>query len=1184
MKKYLLSLTEQQIHAGISSDSQGALVIERRFESEPIAESSPVFGMYFDTANDKTAEERLRVLQRKTIPDALVPTCIMRHTLKFSNGIDLKDPEHISYLRNFLDQTCNAIVDVLDQVAERHAVVPNSLVDESLLHLNFAKVRSDRFSPTNSSSAALAKIEKYLQGPGGQALVMVGRSGGGKTYAMARAFVTRSAGNAVVRFLGTSSKSADVLSLLQSVCQQLYIISKGKGTSTSGEGQAGLGPCPAGFQELCQYFKEALNQWAWAPLVLFLDSVDQLDDSNSGRNLEWLPLSDFSTNVHVVISTLPDEVNPEVGLPFRCLSNLKRHHPNPKAFIEVELLKDAESLMKHLLNLKGRKLQAKQMKAVMKAVELSEDKAQTPLMITLLAHLVGEWSSGRDADASLLPTSVRTIIFEFFGILEKKFGYSFVAHIMSIITIARQGVTMSELLEILSLDDEVLAAAHEWWSTPERKMPSGPLALLLADLDSFLSHRGQKSGGELLFWYHRQLWEAAEARYLKDLDFRSSMHRMLSQFFCGKWCGKAKPYSKAMEIRVGLSSDEKSALRHVREQPLHLKGTSVWHPDAEYNERRCVEALHHMVKELEILNGRFNLERRDAKAARLKRIKECMEIMLEEFCSVEGVCARGMVGEVFRLVSQGAKLMRLCADGKLASAVNVDLVKAEHFNRWIRRDAYEFVSAPGVALSALRQPLISKAREDFLSSRSHVQGFPWFVLGVSDNFDPVMSVLKGHQSSVNCTDWFGGKLVSGDNDGVIMVWDDLTGEKLFELKGHTRAVNSVAWSRKGDKIASGSADRSIIIWDATTGDKVSELEGHTNWVNSVTWSPKGDQIVYVSDDMTIIIRDATTGNKISKLQGGHTNYVWSVAWSRKGDKIASGSADRTIIIWDAKTGNKVSELKGHTGGVNSVAWSPEGDQIASGSSDNTLIIWDAKTGDRVSKLKGHTDTIRSVAWSRKGDQIASGSHDKTIIIWDATTGEKVSKLKGHTSDVMSIAWSPERDQLASGSGDKTIIIWDATTGDKVSEPKGHTEAVKSVAWSPEGDQIASGSDDDTIIIWDATTGNKVSKLKGHTREVSSVAWSPKGDQIASGSRDQTIIIWDATTGDKVSELKGHTSWVNSAAWSPEGDKIASGSGDKTIIIWDAKTGDKVSKFKGQAEAVNSALRGIRSRQGQVVRP
>ena len=905
MKKYLLSLTEQQIHAGISSDSQGALVIERRFESEPIAESSPVFGMYFDTANDKTAEERLRVLQRKTIPDALVPTCIMRHTLKFSNGIDLKDPEHISYLRNFLDQTCNAIVDVLDQVAERHAVVPNSLVDESLLHLNFAKVRSDRFSPTNSSSAALAKIEKYLQGPGGQALVMVGRSGGGKTYAMARAFVTRSAGNAVVRFLGTSSKSADVLSLLQSVCQQLYIISKGKGTSTSGEGQAGLGPCPAGFQELCQYFKEALNQWAWAPLVLFLDSVDQLDDSNSGRNLEWLPLSDFSTDVHVVISTLPDEENPEVGLPFRCLSNLKRHHQNPEAFIEVELLKDAESLMKHLLKLKDRKLSAKQMEAVVKAVELSENKAQTPLMVTLLAHLVGEWSSGRDADASLLPTSVRTIIFEFFGNLEKKFGHSLVAHIMSIITIARQGVTMSELLEILSLDDDVLAAAYEWWSTPERKMPSGPLALLLADLDSFLSRRGQGSGGELLFWYHRQLWEAAEARYLKDLDFRSSMHRMLGQFFCGKWCGKAKPYSEAMEIRVGRSSDKKSALRHVRDQPLHLKGTSVWHPDAEYNERRCMEALHHMVKELEILIGGINLEGRDAKAAQ-RRIKECVEIMLEEFCSVEGVCARGMVGEVFRLVSQGAKLMRLCADKQRASAVDVDLVKAEHFNRWIRRDAYDFVSASGVALSALRQPLISKAREDFLSGRTHVQGFPWFVLGVLDNFDPVISVLKGHQSSVLCNDWFEGKLVSGDEDGVIIVWDDLTGEKLFELKGHTERVNSVAWSPKGDQIASGSEDKTIIIWDTTTADKVSELKGHTGPVLSVAWSPNGNQVVSGSSDKTSLIWNVASGQKVAQLQG-HTDYVRSVAWSPGGEQIATASDDKSVLVWDAESGQQVNK-------------------------------------------------------------------------------------------------------------------------------------------------------------------------------------------------------------------------------------------------------------------------------------
>lgn len=41
------------------------------------------------------------------------------------------------------------------------------------------------------------------------------------------------------------------------------------------------------------------------PLVIYLDSLDQLDASNGGRSLSWLP-EDFSASVKIIVSTLED--------------------------------------------------------------------------------------------------------------------------------------------------------------------------------------------------------------------------------------------------------------------------------------------------------------------------------------------------------------------------------------------------------------------------------------------------------------------------------------------------------------------------------------------------------------------------------------------------------------------------------------------------------------------------------------------------------------------------------------------------------------------------------------------------------------------------------------------------------------------------------------------------------------
>jgi len=42
------------------------------------------------------------------------------------------------------------------------------------------------------------------------------------------------------------------------------------------------------------------------PVVLVLDSLDQLDDMHGGRHLTWLPAT-LRAGVKVIVSTLPDD-------------------------------------------------------------------------------------------------------------------------------------------------------------------------------------------------------------------------------------------------------------------------------------------------------------------------------------------------------------------------------------------------------------------------------------------------------------------------------------------------------------------------------------------------------------------------------------------------------------------------------------------------------------------------------------------------------------------------------------------------------------------------------------------------------------------------------------------------------------------------------------------------------------
>jgi len=98
-------------------------------------------------------------------------------------------------------------------------------------------------------------------------------------------------------------------------------------------------------------------------------------------------------------------------------------------------------------------------------------------------------------------------------------------------------------------------------------------------------------------------------------------------------------------------------------------------------------------------------------------------------------------------------------------------------------------------------------------------------------------------------------IISGSDDTTIRIWDAETGAAVGKpLEGHSKDVNSVAYSPNGRHITSGPDDTTIRIWDAKTGAAVGKpLEGHSKIVNSVAYSPDGRHIISGSDDKTIRI-------------------------------------------------------------------------------------------------------------------------------------------------------------------------------------------------------------------------------------------------------------------------------------------------------------------------------------------
>ncbi|HAJ64787.1 MAG TPA: hypothetical protein DCP31_40725, partial [Cyanobacteria bacterium UBA8543] len=102
----------------------------------------------------------------------------------------------------------------------------------------------------------------------------------------------------------------------------------------------------------------------------------------------------------------------------------------------------------------------------------------------------------------------------------------------------------------------------------------------------------------------------------------------------------------------------------------------------------------------------------------------------------------------------------------------------------------------------------------------------------------------------------GQTLASGSNM-VIQLWNPHTGQRLRTFSSESGGIassgtTSVTFSPDGQTLASG-CGTTIQLWDLQSGKRLCVLSGHSKSVESIAFSPNRDILVSGSDDQTIKI-------------------------------------------------------------------------------------------------------------------------------------------------------------------------------------------------------------------------------------------------------------------------------------------------------------------------------------------
>jgi len=302
------------------------------------------------------------------------------------------------------------------------------------------------------------------------------------------------------------------------------------------------------------------------------------------------------------------------------------------------------------------------------------------------------------------------------------------------------------------------------------------------------------------------------------------------------------------------------------------------------------------------------------------------------------------------------------------------------------------------------------------------------------------------------------------------------------------------------------------------------LRGHSAAVNMVAFSPDAKRVVSGSDDQTAIIWDVAAEEQIHKLNK-HSRPVKSVAFSPDGAQVLSGGGyeDNAIILWDAKTGQEVRRLHGHQHGVRGLAFLPNGKQAVSCSFDGTVRLWNLEGGKELRRFPGFDQPnpnavdkqVWCVAVSGDGKRLACGVRDRTTRVFDIETNKEIKTLRGHRSTVNTVALDHDGHRLLSAAGDiiedggsdRTVRVWDVDPGQLLKEHPSTVGKIWSVAWTPDHKRALTVGEDRSVVLWDPESGKEIRRFSGHEQKVFSAAFSADGQFAVTGSADQTVRVW-----------------------------------------------------------------------------
>lgn len=382
-------------------------------------------------------------------------------------------------------------------------------------------------------------------------------------------------------------------------------------------------------------------------------------------------------------------------------------------------------------------------------------------------------------------------------------------------------------------------------------------------------------------------------------------------------------------------------------------------------------------------------------------------------------------------------------------------------------------------------------------------------------------------------------IVSADADGVVWVWNPMTGEPVGDGRyaEHSGAVLALAAATLDGRpvVVSAGADRTVRVWDLQTHEpRGREWADGARPISALgVASLNGQPVVAASDAAaSVYVWDLGSGESHGQPYVGHVGKARALAVTELSDRtvVVSGDDHRNIRAWhlDDRTPAGDSSV-GHRGPVNALAVVPGVDSpaVVSAGDDGEIRVWHpTRGGPSGAAMADHAGPLHALAAGESASTpvVVSAGADGTIRVWDVARRRQArDPLATDVGRIRALAVGIHKvgPVVVSAGEDAGLRVWDLDHGGQIGEfagaaDYGQTHALASVIRSGRSAVITAG-DDGAVLVWDLIRGSVIRELPGLSRCVRAVAVGRVQTRwvVAAAGDDGDVLTWDLQSFERI---------------------------------------------------------------------